>query len=60
MLSTTVIPGFKRLPFFFYLIALVLTNTINVRHVDVNAHRVAKPYFAGSPYFKLRPKCPIN
>ena len=38
-------------PFFFYLIALILTNTIDVRHVDVNVNWVAKPYFAGQPLF---------
>ena len=45
-------------PFFFYLTTLILTNRIDVQHVDVNVYRVTKTYFGSIPYFELRPKCP--
>ena len=58
--NTTVIPGFKRPRFFFYSTTLILTYTINFKHVDVNVQRVTKTYFWGHPLFKLRPECPVK
>ena len=59
-ISITVIPGLKWLPFFFYLTALILTKTIDVKHVDVNAHPVTKTYFLRQPLFKTKVQMPCK
>ena len=45
-------------PGFLLFRTLILTDTVDFKHKDVNVYCVTKTYFGSIPYLELNPKCP--